>query len=64
MCHLLIAASASSHTPEKLEVLAWLGAIGEHDPLVIVETIDKCRARPDWRDAYVRAARGDFSGAH
>ena len=37
---------ASSHTPEELEVLAWLGAIGEHDPLVIAETIDKCRAQP------------------
>ena len=55
---------ASSHTPEELEVLRWLDSIGEFDPVVIAETIQKCRDRPDWRDAFVRAARGDFSGVH
>ena len=54
----------SSHTPEELEVLGWLDSIGENDPVVIGETIQKCRDRPDWCDAFVRAARGDYSGVH
>ena len=54
----------NTHHAEETEVLHWLERIGEHDKAVIAETIQKCRARPDWRDAFVRAARGDYSGVH
>tara|TARA_R110000868_G_scaffold75901_2_gene218652 strand:- start:275 stop:451 length:177 start_codon:yes stop_codon:yes gene_type:complete len=42
---------------EKTEVLAWLARIGEDDPVVIRETLQKCRSNDVFRAAFVAMAR-------
>ena len=54
--------TALRHSPEELEVLAWLETIDEFDPVVIGETLHKFRSHPDWRVAFLKMARGEDCG--
>jgi len=50
-------------TPEEREILHWLSRIGETDPVIIRETLAKCRDNPDALRFFLGLARGDDIGA-
>lgn len=49
-------------SPEEREILQWLNRIGETDPLVIRETLAKCRDDPDGLRFFLGLARGETTG--
>ena len=49
---------------EEREILNWLGRIGEFDPVVIGETLAKCRTNPTYRAAFLKMARDDDGTVH
>ena len=56
----LNATTASARGPthtDDCEILAWLGRIGEGDPVVLRETLNKCRANPDALRFFLECAR-------
>jgi hypothetical protein len=41
-------------TGDLTAIKAWLRFIGEHDPAIIADVLDKCRADPDALDYFNR----------
>jgi hypothetical protein len=40
------------------KIINWLNSIGENDPEIIKETVDRCKADPDTRGYFVQRADG------
>jgi len=51
-------------SPEEREILHWLSRIGETDPVVIRETLVKCRNDPEVLRFFLGLARGDTTALH
>ena len=49
-------------TPEEREILQWLSHIGETNPVVIRETLAKCRNNPEALRFFLGLARDDDIG--
>lgn len=47
---------------DEREIVSWLQRIGENDPVIFRETLDKCRANPDALRFFLGLARGDNGG--
>lgn len=47
---------------EENAIRAWLESIGEYDPLIIGETLTKCRVSPDALRFFLGLARGEDTG--
>lgn len=53
-----------SRTPAgEAEIVDWLTRVGERDPQVVRETLDKCRVNPDALRFFLGLARGDHAGS-
>ena len=51
-------------SPEEREILHWLSRIGETDPVIVGETLAKCRSEPHALRFFLRLARGDTTALH
>lgn len=51
-------------SPDEREVLAWLERIGETDPVVFQETLDKCRISVDGLAFFLDLARNNLGAVN